>query len=238
MLQLANISHNLSRSFIWLSLLCCWLFINQTSLNAQKQYKRTQLTTEKGLAHNYCHAVQKDAKGFLWLGTQDGLSRFDGYNFKIFRHDDTDSTSMSSNIISAIAADKNGKFWVTMNGGGVNYFDPLSVEFTGFQHFVTPVHPRLSTLGGLCFFDPKKKEFHRLNCGETVEDLKMRRKGLAYGVENALLLGLNKNFLSIQLDKKQSVAPTNLPIHLLNYVNSTKTKKEKIALEPPMPLCF
>jgi ligand-binding sensor domain-containing protein len=192
MQQLANIFHKLSSVLTWLSGFCCCLLLNLPYIHAQKQYKRTQLTTEKGLAHNYCHALIKDTKGFLWFGTQDGLSRFDGYNFKNFRHDDTDSTSISSNIISGIAADKNGKFWVTMNGGGLNCFDPLSVEFTGFQHFVTPVHPITKITGfaaksvrvdrhqgiwigtynnGLYAFNPQSNTFKQYDLGTPLEIL-------------------------------------------------------------------
>ena len=123
------------RIFI-LFILC--LGVYPIPVSAQKQLQYYNLTTEKGLAHNWCHVALKDKNGFLWFGTQDGLSRFDGHDVKNFKHSDTDSTSISSNIICGMAADKKGRLWLAVNGGGLNCFDPLSNKALKFD---TPLHP-------------------------------------------------------------------------------------------------
>lgn len=63
----------------------------------------------------------QDANGFMWFGTKDGLNRFDGYQFKIFRHNPDDSTSIKNNFILSLAEDRNGKIWVATYKGLFHY---------------------------------------------------------------------------------------------------------------------
>ena len=55
--------------------------------------------TDDGLSHNGVWAVMQDSRGFLWFGTNDGLNRFDGLNFKVYRRVDNDSLSLGNNFI-------------------------------------------------------------------------------------------------------------------------------------------
>src|SRR6476661_10650132 len=59
------------------------------------------LTIEDGLSQNAGLAIFQDSKGYLWIGSQDGLNRYDGFNFKIYKHDPEDSSSISHNSILA-----------------------------------------------------------------------------------------------------------------------------------------
>ncbi len=63
---------------------------------------------ENGLSNNAVICSLQDKKGFLWFGTKDGLNRFDGYTFKIFRNNSTDSQSIGNNFIHCIYEDKQG----------------------------------------------------------------------------------------------------------------------------------
>jgi ligand-binding sensor domain-containing protein len=82
------------------------------------------LTVEDGLSNNKVNTITQDKTGFIWFGTEDGLSRFDGYNFKIYRHDPSDSNTLSNNSIWALLEDSKGNIWIGTKDGTVNIFDP------------------------------------------------------------------------------------------------------------------
>ncbi|MDN5284942.1 MAG: rcsC 4 [Mucilaginibacter sp.] len=80
------------------------------------------------------NTIVQDKLGFIWVGTRDGLNRFDGNRFKVFRNDITDSTSISSNGIGHIAEDKNGDLWIATIGGGLNKYDRKKNRFYHYLH--------------------------------------------------------------------------------------------------------
>ena len=86
-------------------------------------------STQQGLPQATVRAVAQGADGFLWLGTQDGLARFDGYSFRIYRHDRNQPWSISDNHITALLADDAG-LWVATQSGGLNRYDPHLDRFT------------------------------------------------------------------------------------------------------------
>ena len=91
------------------------------------------LTVENGLSNNKVNTVIQDQTGFIWFGTDDGLNRYDGYSFKIFRHDPEDSNSISDNCIWSLTEDKKGNIWIGTKAGVLNKYDPLSERFTHWQ---------------------------------------------------------------------------------------------------------
>ena len=101
---------------------------------AQSSYiKFDQLTAENGLPQEHVFAVLEDKKGFLWLGMDSGLARYDGYSFKTYTHDSEDSTSISSNFIRVIFEDESGYLWIGTDGGGLSRFNPHNEQFTNFK---------------------------------------------------------------------------------------------------------
>jgi signal transduction histidine kinase/ligand-binding sensor domain-containing protein/CheY-like chemotaxis protein/AraC-like DNA-binding protein len=81
------------------------------------------LTIADGLSQNAVAAVVQDRRGFMWFGTKDGLNRYDGYNFLVFRHDPSNPTSISESDITALFEDREGRLWVGTRTGGLNRFD-------------------------------------------------------------------------------------------------------------------
>ncbi|GGF17523.1 hybrid sensor histidine kinase/response regulator [Hymenobacter cavernae] len=92
------------------------------------------LTTADGLSQNSVSSMLQDRRGFLWLGTQDGLNRFDGAGFHVFRNDPQRPGSLSSNFILSLTQDQQGKIWVGTGGGGLCQYDPVTGKFRIFQN--------------------------------------------------------------------------------------------------------
>ncbi len=88
--------------------------------NAQPYYFN-HYQVENGLSNNSVECSLQDSDGFLWFGTLNGLNRFDGYTFKIFRHNPEDSTSIGSNFIRCLYYDRNNILWVGTNRGTYTY---------------------------------------------------------------------------------------------------------------------
>ena len=80
------------------------------------------LTIEDGLSQGMVNAIVQDKYGFIWLATKDGLNRYDGYSFTVFRHDPEDSTTVRSNYIYTLLEDKQGRLWVG-TAEGLDLFD-------------------------------------------------------------------------------------------------------------------
>ena len=93
-----------------------------------------RLSIEDGLSQNTVDSIVQDSRGFLWFGTQDGLNRYDGYNFKVFRHDPDDPGSISNNWVEALYLDTKGILWVGTAGGGLDRFDEQTERFVHHQH--------------------------------------------------------------------------------------------------------
>ncbi|HEY0039219.1 MAG TPA: two-component regulator propeller domain-containing protein, partial [Flavisolibacter sp.] len=96
---------------------------------SQVYRKARSITTENGLSDNRVTCFYKDKTGFTWIGTKNGLNRYDGHRITIFRP--TAGNSISNEIINDIAEDNQGKIWVaTMNG--LNKYDPLRNHWESF----------------------------------------------------------------------------------------------------------
>ncbi|MET0634841.1 MAG: two-component regulator propeller domain-containing protein [Chitinophagaceae bacterium] len=94
---------------------------------AQLYSKVKNLSTENGLSDNRVTCFHKDKKGFMWIGTRNGLNRYDGHSFKVFRP--AAGNSISNEIINDIAEDSRGRIWVaTMKG--LNIYNPASESWT------------------------------------------------------------------------------------------------------------
>jgi ligand-binding sensor domain-containing protein/signal transduction histidine kinase len=97
-----------------------YFFAIWCSLNAQPYYFR-HYQVENGLSNNAVICSVQDKNGFMWFGTKDGLNRFDGYSFKVFRYDPNEKGTIGSNFIHCIYNDPDGKLWVGTERGLYKY---------------------------------------------------------------------------------------------------------------------
>ncbi len=110
-----------------------FLLLNFSNSFAQQPvFRFEQITLEDGLSNNRIYDITQDNKGFLWIGTLDGLNRYDGYDFIVYRNDPENSLSLSNNRVTKIFEDLNGKFWLHGKNNGVNKFDPKSKIFKSY----------------------------------------------------------------------------------------------------------
>ena len=91
------------------------------------------LTIDNGLSNNTVFSITRDHLGFVWFGTNDGLTRYDGYDFKVYRHDREDPTSISNNKIYKVLEDRDGNLWVATSSG-LNLYHREQDNFTRFFH--------------------------------------------------------------------------------------------------------
>jgi ligand-binding sensor domain-containing protein/signal transduction histidine kinase len=98
-----------------------------------------RIGVQGGLSQSAITCILQDEQGFLWFGTQDGLNRFDGYTFKIFRPDVNDPASINDRWINSLFQDRQGFLWIGTRLGGLNRYDPVSEQFS---HYINdPANP-------------------------------------------------------------------------------------------------
>ncbi len=143
---------------------------------SESQIRFENFSIEDGLSQNTVTSILQDGRGFLWFGTEDGINKYDGYEFSVFRHDPEDPWSISDNSVLSIYEDQNQTLWIGTYGRGLNKFDPISEHFTHYRH--DPDNPRsisgdsvtsiqedadghlwVGTSNGLSRFDPDSHEF-------------------------------------------------------------------------------
>lgn len=91
----------------------------------------THLSTPQGLSNSTINDILQDRQGFLWIATEDGLNRYDGYTFKVYKHDPHDATSLSSSTIYSLYEDRDGMLWVG-TWYGLNRFNRHDETFTRY----------------------------------------------------------------------------------------------------------
>jgi ligand-binding sensor domain-containing protein/signal transduction histidine kinase len=100
----------------------------------QPAFRFATLSIVNGLSENGVSSILQDRQGFLWFGTLDGLNRYDGYEFRTYRHRPFDSSAISQNRIACLADDRDNALWIGTSGGGLDRFDRGSQRFTHFRH--------------------------------------------------------------------------------------------------------
>lgn len=109
------------------------LFVSSCACALQPTTSFSRFTIEQGLSQNASYDVVQDAQGFMWFATRDGLNRFDGHEFQVFRFEPDNPQSISGNLIRVLFVDKKGSLWVGTSTG-LNRYNPKSEGFTRFVH--------------------------------------------------------------------------------------------------------
>ncbi|MGD2087838.1 MAG: two-component regulator propeller domain-containing protein [Candidatus Aminicenantes bacterium] len=124
-------------------LLCLFNFTGSIHLLSQERIKFEHLSIKDGLPQNTVFRILQDSRGFLWVGTENGLCRYDGYYFKPYQYDPEDTSSLSHNRVHAIFEDPSGTLWIGTESG-LNKFDRRRERFTRYKHEAENPHKTLS----------------------------------------------------------------------------------------------
>lgn len=114
---------------MWKQSIAALLVLLAHACLAQTDYYFRHYGMENGLSHNTVMCSVQDAQGFLWLGTKDGLNRFDGTSFKVFRHDEDDSTTIGNDYVRCLYKDPSGRLFAGTQRGLYEY-RPRTETFT------------------------------------------------------------------------------------------------------------
>jgi len=158
------------------------IFCASPSIGQTKNIKFSHLGIEDGLSLSFVTCIFQDSQGFMWVGTNEGLNKYDGYKFTVYKTNEHDKYSISHNIINGIAEDSKGNIWIATSGG-INMLEveterfirytaneniPNSLSGDYVQGLIVDHQDNLwlavaqgsaSHVGGLNMFDPKTRKF-------------------------------------------------------------------------------
>lgn len=120
-----------------IKILCVLLFISihSGSVRSEDYRIKTERVSDKlGVSVNLVYRMFQDSKGFMWFGTMFGLIRYDGLNYITYRHDPSDTNTLSNDDIISFLEDRDGFLWFGTYNGGLNRFDRNTGEFTRYIH--------------------------------------------------------------------------------------------------------
>jgi ligand-binding sensor domain-containing protein/serine phosphatase RsbU (regulator of sigma subunit) len=153
------------------------LMLSARVFSSERSINASVFNVEKGLSQSGVNSLLLDSYGFLWIGTQDGLNRYDGYSFKVYRNNPLDYYTLANNNVTSIIEDSNGNIWIaTLNGLSIferererfqNYFyDPQDITSLSNNRVYSIYQDRcgeiwVKTLESLDRFDPISKSFTR-----------------------------------------------------------------------------
>ncbi len=145
-----------------------------TALCASAQDKRLKFfhyTTADGLSQVNVNCIRQDSRGFMWIGTRNGLNRFDGYTFTTYRFDPDDNTTISNNMVNDMAEDSHGNIWLATQAG-LSMYNRLTGKFVRYEHDDKEPGSAASNLLGRLSFDDNGKlwiatQTHGVECFDT-----------------------------------------------------------------------
>lgn len=164
--------------FLGLAAVCLLLLSRVQSQPTDIRF--THLNVNQGLSHSNVQSIVKDRHGFMWFGTQNGLNKYDGYRFTVYRNNPKDSNSIPFNDIRCLFEDGQGRLWIGGHLHGIVQYDRAHDRFITYHDSTSGVPMTtnatansiyedrrknlwISTFAGLLQFDPKTGRFTRFH---------------------------------------------------------------------------
>ena len=116
----------------FICILLIFSVFTQLSITQTHTLKFQNYSIEEGLSNPYIQCIYQDKRKYLWIGTSDGLNRFDGYAFKIYRYNEADTNSLNGVLVRTIYEDSNSNLWIGTERGGLCLY---RYQFDNFKRF-------------------------------------------------------------------------------------------------------
>ncbi|SFE53781.1 hybrid sensor histidine kinase/response regulator [Thermophagus xiamenensis] len=129
------------------------IFFNTSKIIGQEIFRFDHIGTREGLSQNTVSAIFCDKEGFLWIGTNNGLNRYDGYSFKVFKGNNQESGIFINNRITNIWQDAQEYIWFVTHDGYYHYFHPATEEINSIPDFLIQETNDNSIVSDFCAYD-------------------------------------------------------------------------------------
>jgi ligand-binding sensor domain-containing protein len=133
---MVKISYRLSKFVLLagLALSCMMCGLDAHAQNIQFKH----LTINDGLSHSWIRSICQDTFGFMWIGTDDGLNRYDGYNFHVYRNEIHNESSISSSSTNIVFEDSKGNLWIGTRQG-LDLYDRPNDRFIRYPQWANQI---------------------------------------------------------------------------------------------------
>lgn len=167
---------------------------------------------EHGLSNNQIHCILQDKKGWMWFGTSQGVCRYDGYKFTVFKNDPDDSASLKGNLVRTIFEDRKGQLWIGTENGGLNKFNR---EKENFEHLF--YSGEQNVLKDATVTSVNEDPTGNLWIGTEYKLYRMENESSLSEINPANLPGFSQYFRTINFDKSgRTWLGTNTGLYLYN----------------------
>lgn len=125
------------RTVRWGVLLVAWwaaVCLGAAANGAYRPIRFERLSLDEGLSQSTVLTLLQDREGYLWVGTEGGLNRYDGKSFRQYHHDSAAADSLPGNHVFDIAEDRHGNLWIATDGGGIARWERAGDRFTSYRH--------------------------------------------------------------------------------------------------------
>ncbi|MBA4053294.1 MAG: hypothetical protein C0490_01140, partial [Marivirga sp.] len=214
--------------------LLLWAFIISANGQATEGFTFDHLTVEEGLSQSSVFAITKDAEGFMWFGTRDGLNRYDSRSIKVYRKKENNARSLSGNSINCLIIDRQKKLWIGTNEG-LNIYDAETDDFirgeldTDFEppiaNDVTAIHEDkkgtiwIGTATGLAIVvsrNPLRYKYYRHPAADLDKLLEDEIRTLYTDQEGSLWIGTTKGVCRLTEDVSGNFTFNSYPLYSTN----------------------
>ena len=221
----------------WFILLLILMLVINFGFSQNVKFKR--ISIDEGLSASSVNTIFQDSNDFIWIGTQDGLNRYDGYHIKTFKTDQNSKTAVSSNFINCFFEDEKGLIYIGTNDQGLSVFNKYTETFTNYKsglgaktlsnNSVTQIielnsnELLIGTADGLNVFNKTSKQFsiiktENLNNVTNIKSIYKDSKGIIY------IATFGAGFYEYNSNSKKLINYT-IPLTLLqnsNGINSSE----------------